>query len=145
MRISSISQLKTHLALLDRARSMKNLLLALILTTTAAQAGPPDQWVENPGPHVIKATQPSCQNVSDYDDLSGKILLANTELRRREARALYESLTDPNNPANGCASGSRRARSSWSRSASAASSASNSRGCRSPTERRRTSASGRPA
>ncbi|TXN08926.1 hypothetical protein FV222_00195 [Methylobacterium sp. WL103] len=77
------------------------MLTALILTTVAAQAAPPEKWAENPGPHTIKSTQPSCQNVAVFDDLQIKLTLANTPGRKAEARALYESHTDPNDPRNG--------------------------------------------
>ncbi|WP_238273347.1 hypothetical protein, partial [Methylobacterium cerastii] len=64
------------------------MLAALILTTAAAQAAPPEKWAENPGPHIIKNTQPSCQNISVHDDLAGKILLAKTPLQRQVCRAV---------------------------------------------------------
>ncbi|MCJ2038822.1 hypothetical protein MKK55_07615 [Methylobacterium sp. J-059] len=77
------------------------MLAALILTTVAAQAAPPEKWAENPGPHTIKRTQPSCQNISTHDELAGKILLAKTPLQKAEARAYYQAHTDPNDPRNG--------------------------------------------
>ncbi|MET0531997.1 MAG: hypothetical protein ABW003_27310 [Microvirga sp.] len=79
---------------------MKNMLLALILTTTAAQAGPPEKWAENPGPHVIKFTQFSCQNVAIYDGLVLKITNNSNPLDRQEGWDRFRARTNLDDPAN---------------------------------------------